>query len=208
VTVTGAARTGVLGGTFDPPHVAHLALAAAAKHHLALDRVVFLPAGDPWRKRDRSDLTPASLRLRLTRAAVEGLAWAEVSDLEVERSGPTYTSDTVEAMTAGGGAWWFVLGEDALDDMPHWHAPERIVHHARLAVARRAGADGTLVSAALRSAVPDVDDRIDVVPMPPLALSSSALRARARAGGSLELLVPERVRALIAELRLYRAAGS
>jgi nicotinate-nucleotide adenylyltransferase len=207
-TTPAARRTGVLGGTFDPPHLAHLALAAAAKHQLRLDRVLFLPAGDPWRKRDRRAITPAALRLRLVEAAIEGLSWAEVSDLELHRAGPTYTAETFEALSAADGAWWFILGEDALDDMPHWHEPARIVHHARLAVARRGDVGVVRVSEALRVAVPGVEASIDVVPLPPLALSSSDLRDRVRAGAPTGLLLPERVRALIDELGLYRDAAS
>ena len=80
-------RIGVFGGTFDPPHLAHLVLAAAARHALDLDRVLFVPAGNPWRKADR-EVTPAAARLDLVRAAVAPYAWAEVSTIEVDRDGP------------------------------------------------------------------------------------------------------------------------
>lgn len=200
------ARCGVLGGTFDPPHRAHLAIAAAARDHLALDRVLFVPAGDPWRKRGRSGLSPAPVRLRLTRAAVEGLPWAHVSDVEVRRAGPSYTADTLETLSADGGEWWFVLGGDALADMQHWHAPQRIVAAARLAVVRRPGAGGVagLVPPALRELVPEIDTRIDLVPFPPIAISSTALRATIGAGGTTGDELPSRVRALVDALGLYR----
>ena len=199
-------RCGVLGGTFDPPHDAHLALAAAARRHLALDRVLFVPAGNPWRKRGRgAGLSPAPVRLRLVRAAVEGIPWAQVSDIEVRREGPSYTADTLEVLAAGGGAWWFILGADALADMPRWRAPERIVAAARLAVARRPGARAQeLVPATLRALVPQIDARIDVVPFAPRGVSSTTIRDRVAAGGVGDADVPARVRALIDELRLYR----
>lgn len=200
-------RSGVLGGTFDPPHRAHLALAAAAREHLALERVLFIPAGDPWRKRGRGrDLSPAAVRLRLTRAAVEGLPWAQVSDVEVRRAGPSYTADTLETLAEDGGAWWFVLGADALADMQYWHAPERIIAAARLAVVRRpgGGANADLVPPALRALLPEIDTRIDFVPFAPDAVSSTALRATIASGGATDGVIPARVRALIDELGLYR----
>ncbi len=167
---------------------------------------MFLPAGDPWLKRDRANLTPAETRLRLVRAAVSDLAWAEVDDRELRRAGPSYTSVTVEELTGDDGAWWFLIGQDALDSMPRWHEPARIVRHARLAVARRPDAGDVLVEDAVRAAVPGIDAAIDVVPMPPLMLSSTEVRRRVRDGRSLDVLVPEGVRVLIAERRLYRDA--
>ena len=134
-------RIGVLGGTFDPPHVAHLALGEAAWRRLGLDRVIFVPAGDPWRKADRR-VSPASRRLELVRAAVRDLPWAEVSTLEVDRPGPSYSQETLATLhiERPEAQLWFILGADALTDMPHWHEPERIIEIARLAVATRPGA--------------------------------------------------------------------
>ena len=126
--VSAQARVGVLGGTFDPPHLAHLVLAAAARRVLRLDRVVLVPAGDPWRKADRA-VTQAQTRLRLVEAAAAALPWTEVSAIEVDRDGPTYTLDTFEELATAepAAAWWFLLGEDALADLPHWHEPKRLV---------------------------------------------------------------------------------
>ena len=200
-------RTGVLGGTFDPPHLAHLVLAASARQALALDRVLFIPAGEPWRKAER-EVAPPEARLRMVEAAVVDVPWAEVSAIEIERSGPTYTCETLEQLAAGeGGEWWLLLGEDALHDMPHWHEPPRILAVARLAVARRAGerpAAGEIAPPELRALLPGVERRIDTVPMPLLEISSTALRERVREGGAAEFLLPAAVRAVIDELGLYR----
>ncbi len=196
-------RVGVLGGTFDPPHLAHLALADAARIELRLDRVIFLPAGDPWRKADR-DVTPAVVRLEMLYAAVKPFSWAEVSTIEIERQGPSYTAETLEALVQPGEEWWFILGADALADMPAWKDPRRIVSCARLAVARRPEADGMLVTPALREAVPGVDDRVDVLDMPLLAISATDIRDRVRRGDSTEFLVPPAVRAVIDRHGLYR----
>jgi len=199
-------RLGMLGGTFDPPHLAHLVLAAAAHHHLGLERVLFVPAGDPWRKRGRAALSPAWARLRLVRAAVERLPWAEVSEVETGRAGPSYTADTLGLLRREApGAWWFLLGADALADLPQWHEPQRISAQARLGVARRPGPNGdAAVDPAVREAVPGIERRIDWIPMPALAVSSSELRERVRHGRDVSLLIPERVREEIEALGLYR----
>ena len=198
-------RAGVIGGTFDPPHLGHLVLAAAARRALALDRVIFVPAGDPWRKAGQS-VTAAELRVRMLRAALEPLAWAEVSTIEVERAGPSFSDETVAAFAREGGQWWFVLGADALADLPHWHEPERLLRYARLALAARSAgeAGGAEVPPGARAALPGIERRIDAVPMPALALSSTDLRARVREGRSTEVLLPEGARRVIDEAGLYR----
>ena len=200
--VSDASRIGVLGGTFDPPHLAHLVLAAAARRALQLDRVVLVPAGDPWRKAGRA-VTPARTRLQLVGAAAEGLPWAEVSAIEVEREGPTYTLDTFEELAAAepGTEWWFLLGEDALADLPHWHEPLRLVQRVRFGLARRPGAEP---AASTLKVVPGLVGRVDPVPMPALDVSASELRRRVTRGEPTAPGLPVAVRRLIDDLGLYR----
>jgi nicotinate-nucleotide adenylyltransferase len=195
-------RSGILGGTFDPPHLGHLVLAAAARRELALERVFFVPAGEPWRKRD-SEIAPAEARRAMVAAAIESLAWTELSTIELERSGPSYSVETAQQLAADGGEWWLILGGDALADLPHWHEPAALMATVRLAVAAREDFDG--VPDALLKLVPDAAARIDRVPMPSLAVASTELRARVREGRSTLGLVPEATRAVIDELGLYRA---
>ncbi len=200
-------RTGVLGGTFDPPHLAHLALATAARRALHLDRVLFVPAGEPWRKADRA-VTPAEVRVRMVEAAIAPLAWAALSRIEVDRAGPSYAAETMEALTAAGGTgdeWWFILGADALADLPHWHEPERLLAAARLALASR-DPEAPAVAPEVLVRFPGIEARIDHVPMPPLDVSSTDLRARVREGRSTAWLLPEAVRAILDRERLYRGA--
>ena len=199
-------RIGLLGGTFDPPHLAHLVLAAAARRALALERVLLVPAGDPWRKADR-EVSPAESRLELARAAVAGLGpWAEVRDVEVRRAGPTYTVETLEELRAElpDAEWWFILGRDALADLPNWREPERILELARLALAQRGAAEERLPAAAT-AALPDVAARVDLVPMPLLDISASELRRRVAAGEPTAPLLPVAVRRRIDRLGLYRS---
>ncbi len=194
-------RVGVLGGTFDPPHLAHLVAGAAARVTLRLDRVLFVPAGEPWRKASRP-VTPGALRMRMLQAALEPLGdWAQASAVEVERAGPSYTAETLAELdrTRPGDARWFVLGADALADLPRWHRPDALVTRARLAVVGRPGERVTPPPD-----VPGVAAAIDRVHMPRLAISSSDLRERVRIGVSTALLLPAAVRRLVDELGLYR----
>ncbi len=182
------ARWGILGGTFDPPHRMHLAVARAAMDQLRLTRVLFVPAGGPWRKAD-SRVGPAADRLAMTRLAVAAAPGFACSDMELRRGGPTYTRDTLAALraqapaAAGPPALWFILGADALADLPNWHEPERIIALARLAAVARPGA--ALDAAALDAIVPGLAARVDWLALAPDPLSASALRRRIAAGEPL-----------------------
>ena len=190
-------RVGVYGGTFDPPHVGHLILAEGALEQLRLDKVMFVPAGDPWRKADRK-VTPAVHRLAMTRLAVEGNPRFEVEDFEVVREGPSYTVETLEILHDHLGhdsELFLLLGEDALADVPNWHQPERLVELSTLAVANRRGVQ-----------MPELPfDRARVVPveMPGIDISSTELRARAAKGLSLRYQVPDAVLRYIEANQLY-----
>lgn len=192
-------RVGVLGGTFDPVHNGHLILAEQARAGIELDLVLFIPAGEPWRKADRA-IAPAEHRLAMLRLAIAGNDAFGVSDIEVRRAGPTYTADTLETLTAErlDDQFWFVVGADALADLPNWHEPERIVRHATLAVAPRDGAAG------IAEADSRLRGRIDSFAMPRIEISSSVIRARVAAGRSIRYLAPEAVRAYIEREQLYQ----
>lgn len=193
---------GILGGTFDPVHVAHLVLAEQARDQLALDQVLFIPAGDPWRKGHRA-ITPAEHRLKMLRLAIEGNDAFAISDVELRREGPTYTADTLEALAGErlDDAFWFILGADALADLPNWREPERIVKHAMLAVAPR---DVREVDAAELN-IPALVGRLQLFDCPRLAISSTEIRERVAAGRSIRYLVPDAVANYIEKHGLYRS---
>lgn len=195
-------RVGVLGGTFDPVHIAHLRLAEEAREALDLDEVLFVPAGDPWRKSEHA-ITAAAHRLAMLELAVAGNDDFAISEIELRREGPSYTADTLEALAGErlDDEFWFIVGADALSDLPNWHEPARIVAHARLAVAPREAQDANV--AALT--IPGISERIDTFSMPELDVSSTDIRARVAAGRSIRYLVPDAVGAYITERRLYRA---
>lgn len=200
-------RIGILGGTFDPVHNGHLAIARAARDHLALDLVLFIPAGDPWRKtRDQDrDITSARHRLAMLQLAIEGDKTFGISDIELRREGPSYSADTLEALAAErlDDQFWFIVGADALADMPHWKDPNRITRHAKIAVTARKGSDIDAAMAAAIGAAPALKDRIERFDMPPWNESASEIRRRAAANNPIDDLTPPAVAHYIAENRLY-----
>ena len=195
-------RLGVLGGTFDPPHTVHLQLAETAQSALRLDRVLLIPAGDPWRK-CAVPVTAAAHRFAMTAAAVKGRPGLAVSDMEVRRAGPTHTTDTLQALHSQGyGLIWFILGSDALEDLPQWHDPRQIITLARLAVAPRP--DSPVLPEQLDRLLPGLAAAVDWLPIEPLAVSASAIRRDITAGRPAAGRVPPAVLAYIEEHELYR----
>lgn len=201
-----ARRIGIFGGTFDPPHFGHLALAEWAREELALDRVLFVPAGRAPHKR-RNATSSAAHRLAMTRLAVRGNATFAVSTLETRRRGPSWTADTVRALAAQEpqATLHLILGADMFATFDTWREPLAIAERAVLAVALRPGV--RVPRASLRTA--RATGRGAVYPVvwltnPGLEISSSALRARARAELSLRYLVPDAVARYVERHALYR----
>ncbi len=180
-------------------------LATNARHDLQLDEVWFIPTGDPYRKAGRV-ISSRDERLRLVEAATAELPWAQVSTIELDRDGPTYTTDTLRELADDGGDWWFILGSDALGDLPHWREPATIVEQVRLAVARRPGVGELEIPQETLLAVPGIESRIDEVEMPLLEISSTDLRERVRDGRPTDFLLTPAVRAVIDELGLYASS--
>lgn len=193
-------RVGVLGGSFDPPHLGHLALAEWARVELGLARVLFVPAGDPPHKA-RGSVTAARHRLAMTRAAVRGNDAFEVRDLEVRRKGPSYTVDTVRELAAELGRVRLVLlmGADMFATFGTWREPDAILARAQVAVALRPGARKPRAG---RWATEG--HGVTFLQNPGLEVSSTTLRARARAGLSLRYLVPDAVARHVEKHALYR----
>ena len=190
----------LFGGSFNPPHVGHLAVAEACAEGAGLSRVVWVPAATPPHKQGHAGMAPASSRLALVRAAVAGNERFEVSDAEVARGDVSYTVDTVRALAErGGGDLALILGADSLAGFASWREPRAILALARLVVYGRPGAD-------LGDVPPWVMDRVTRVAGPLIDLSSTEIRARIGAGRTVRYLVPDAVRAEIAARGLYAAA--
>ena len=201
-------RVGILGGTFDPIHLGHLGLAAAALDRLGLDEVLFVPAGQPPHKLGRP-ISPAKDRLAMVELAIADRPGFGVSRLEIERAGPSYTADTVEAvrdLAAGSGTpveLTVILSAESFADFEHWHEPERLLRTARIAVAPRPGhRRPSLGRVAARW--PELAGRVELLDGPSLDVSASEIRARTAAGQSIDGLVPASVAHYIKAHHLYR----
>jgi len=199
---------GIFGGTFDPIHLAHLAVAEEAAEALGLERVAFIPAGQPPHKPDR-EITSAEHRLAMVELAIAGNDRFTVDRLELDRAGPSYTIDTLEVLHAlltdarGVPDLVLVLSAEAFLGLMTWRSPRRILELARVVVAPRDGYPAAGPDF-LAHHLPDLADRATFLDSPRLRLSASDLRARAAAGRSLRYLVPDAVAAYIGDHALYR----
>lgn len=184
---------GLLGGTFDPPHVAHLVVAECARVGLELDEVRLLIAGMPWMK---DKVAAADHRIAMTCLAVAGDPHLVVDAREADRDGPTYTADTLEALEAEqpGTEWHFILGADAATRLMEWNRVRVALELATFVVVTRPGYD-----------LPELPDDIRVrhLEVPGMEVSSSEIRRRVRAGAATRYLVPPEVHRYISEHGLY-----
>jgi nicotinate-nucleotide adenylyltransferase len=196
--VSGA--VGLLGGTFDPPHLGHVALARRAIEALALGRLLVVVAGTPPHKPVETD---AATRFRLAEAAFADLADVEVSRHELEREGPSYTVETADwARSTYGNGVVFVVGADEFADFLMWRDPNGVLERARLAVATRPGYERAPLEE-VRSRL-DRPERVVYFELTPIPISSRDIRARVGRGQAIDDLVPPAVARLVAELGLYR----
>jgi len=199
---------GVFGGTFDPIHLAHLAVAQEAAESLGLERVVFIPAGRPPHKPDR-EITSGEDRFAMVELAIAGNDRFTLDRLELDRQGPSYTVDTLEALHASRiaagvlGDLVLIVSAEAFLGLMSWRSPRRILELARVVVAPRDGYPAAGPDF-LAAHLPDLADRATFLDSPRLRLSASELRARAAADRSLRYLVPDAVAAYIGDHALYR----
>lgn len=193
----------MLGGTFNPPHLGHLVCAHEALEQLELDVVLLIPVAVPPHKEAEED-PGAEVRFALCEAAVAGDERLQVSRIEIERPGPSYTVDTLRAIhaTSPGDELTFIVGGDMASSLPSWREPETLLELATLGVAERAGNARAQIVAAL-DALCD-PGRIRFFSMPRIDLSSTDIRARVRANRSIRYLVPDDVARLIGAQGLYR----
>jgi nicotinate-nucleotide adenylyltransferase len=197
-------RIGILGGTFNPPHLGHLVCAQEAYLQLDLHRVLFIPAGIPPHK--ALDEEPgAAHRLELCRLAIRGDEDRfEVSGMEIVRAGPSYTVDTLEELrsTKPDSELFLILGGDIAAGLPQWHKVERVLSLATAVVAERRGTARSAIEDAMDSL--RAGERARFFPMPPIGLSSTMIRARVRAGQPIKYLVPDPVDSYIRQHSLYK----
>jgi len=195
-----------MGGTFDPIHHGHLVAASEVAHRFDLQRVIFTPTGLPWHKNVTA--TPAEDRYLMTVIATAADPRFEVSRVDVDRGGPTYTVDTLRDLQQGfqrahpedAAEWFFITGADALADIVGWQDPDGIVERAHLVGVTRPGHN--LSDPGLP------DGKVTLIEIPALAISSSDIRARVAADQPVDYLVPEGVARWIRKRRLYQGSAS
>jgi nicotinate-nucleotide adenylyltransferase len=194
--VNRARRIGLLGGTFDPPHVGHVAAAVNVRHELQLDRVLVMPANIPWQKMGTRVISSAPERLAMVRAAFAGVPGVEVSTIELDRGGESFTADTLESLSDAepGAEWYVIVGSDIAPSLDTWKRPEVMKRLATVVVYERPGSTG------LR---PPPGWRHVVTPVPQLDVSSTDLRERVRCGRPIDGLVSPAVADLVRSGGLY-----
>jgi nicotinate-nucleotide adenylyltransferase len=199
-------RTGILGGTFNPPHLGHLIAAQEAYRELDLDRVILIPAGIPPHKPVEDEPGPQH-RLELCRLAIGDDGHFMVSDLELRRDGPSFTVDTLKTLRSQSPSddLFLILGADIAAGLPKWHEPEQVLELATVAIAMRRGT----AKAAVQDALDQLQggDRARFFEMPRIGISSTMVRDRARAGQPIRYFVPDGVMHYISRHGLYGQPG-
>lgn len=199
-------RIGIMGGTFDPIHFGHLNCAERVREALGLDRVIFIPAGDPAFKQGR-DIADSCDRYEMCSLAIADNPAFEMSDLEISRSGITYTVDTLEEIRdrlSGETELFFIIGSDSLHSLHEWKDPAKLAMLARFACVVRPGSG---IDASSISELEAKGFRIDVVDAPSLDISSSTIRELCADGLSIRYLIPLSVKRYITEHGLYGSSA-
>ena len=198
--MTAARRVGLFGGSFDPVHDAHVALATTALDQLSLDELRWIPVGQPWQKTRR--LAPAADREAMVRLAIAGEPRFVLDRIELRRRGPTFTLDTVRELVAAeaGREWFLILGQDQYASLHTWRDWPELLGLVTLAIANRPGA-----AIAVNPQIAKAEHR--VVRLPMMNVSSTEIRRRVAAGEPIADLVPDAVARYIEAHRLYSAAG-
>lgn len=201
-------KLGLLGGTFDPIHYGHMVAAEETLSQLGLDRVLFIPAGQPPHKvgRVRSAL---EVRVRMVELAIVSNPKFALSLVDAQRTGPAYSVDTVAALIeqqGPGTEFFFIIGADSLHDLLSWRDPQRLVQLCQLAVVSRPGYAFDIEH--LRPYIPGIEERVVFVPIPEMGISSTDLRRRVAASLPIKYQVPESVEGYIYALGLYQNDSS
>ena len=197
-----ARRVGVMGGSFNPIHIGHLVTADEARYTFSLDEVVFVPAGQPWQK-ESGEVAPAEHRYMMCVIATSPDPTFRVSRIEIDRPGPTYTLDTLQALKSERPAeeLFFITGADAILQILTWKDPEAVLREARFIAATRPGYDLDRLEKELPRGL---EDRVAIMEIPALAISSTDVRLRAREGRPIRYLLPTGVAEYIEKNSLYR----
>ncbi|HJX36821.1 MAG TPA: nicotinate-nucleotide adenylyltransferase [Dehalococcoidales bacterium] len=198
-------KIGVLGGTFDPIHNGHLAIAEEARAYLNLNEVIFLPAGQPWMKSDRS-ISPARHRTAMIALALQSRPYFKTSTIEIEHQGPSYSVNSIAELKTQAVEptdWYFILGWDNLSKIPQWREPAKLIEMCFLAAVPRPGYERPNMKK-LEAALPGIAKKVILMDKPRLEISATDIRNKAAQGLPISGLVPEAVEKYIKENGLYR----
>ena len=190
-------KLGIFGGTFNPPHIAHLLAAEGVRDQLKLNKILFVPAAVPPHKQ-KENVIPAKHRLEMVKLAIRGNPFFELSDMELRRRGPSYTIDTVRELrhTNPHDDIFFIMGIDLLTDFDTWKEPDKILVECTLVAMNRPGFDLAVVDKELLA-------RIELVNVPSVDISSTNIRRRVRSGRSIRYLVTPEVETYIRRNSIY-----
>jgi len=196
-------RIGILGGTFDPPHIGHLILAQHALDAIGFSQLLFVPAADPPHKQQETK-SPVEHRLAMLDCAIVDNPYFAISRIDVDRPGPHYSVDMVRLLQTDypQAELYFIMGGDSLRDLPKWHQPQVLIRLCKIAVMRRP--QSTISPTMHNDTLPELAGRLTIVDAPLIDVSSTAIVARCAAGNSIRYLVPDAVLAYIKDHQLYR----
>jgi nicotinate-nucleotide adenylyltransferase len=197
---------GILGGTFDPIHNGHIAIAREAERQLNLSKVLLIPAGQPWLKIGRM-ITPACHRAKMVELAIATEPDLELSTLEIDRPGPSYAVQTMEMLQeqiGDGTSLFFIMGWDSLEEVSQWKEPARLIQMCRLAAFPRPHVKPPDLDV-LDKLVPGIARKVILLHMPPIDISSTEIRMRIAHGVPVRSMVPPEVEKYIQEHKLYQA---
>ena len=198
-------KIGVLGGTFDPVHNGHLAIAEEARSYLNLNEVIFLPAGQPWMKSDRS-ISPARHRTAMLALALQSRPYFKSSTIEIEHQGPSYSVNSIAELKAQAVEptdWYFILGWDNLAKIPQWKEPAKLIEMCFLVAVPRPGYERPNMKK-LEAALPGISKKVILMDKPRLEISATDIRNKVAQGLPISGLVPQVVEEYIKENGLYR----
>ncbi len=197
-------KVGILGGTFNPPHVGHLMLAEWAREAAGLDEVLFLPTGSSYMK-EESEIEEGRARLDMVGLSIQGNPYFHASGMEIARGGPTYTYETMEQVRKEHPDWelYFIMGADCLFSIEEWKSPERIFASCRIIASVRDGLPMDRLKDKRQELQKKYGAKIQLLNFPSIGLSSTEIRSRIRAGQSVRYMVPENVLQYIEENHLY-----
>ena len=198
-------RIGVFGGAFDPPHLAHLAIAKAALEQLGLDLLLVIPTGQAWHRVGAT--SDVGHRLAMAQLAFAGLECTQIDDIEMRRAGPSYTVETLLELRQrhAGAEWLLVLGADQAQKLSHWQRWQELIALASLCVVGRGGQAPAHANDDIAAQQAKDSGRWQDLRLPAMQVSATEVRRRLAAGEDISALVPESIARYIAQHHLYQA---